>query len=399
MHDNTHKPKIVMVCGYFDVFSGYQEVSLAKSLAPISDLVVVSSDRVNPTFSDAHLESIKHPRLYEPGLTRLDGYSVRRIRTREFRSMVFPLRGHNVLRTLESDLTIQIMPGQYLPSTASRHRNLAPRIALYGDNDAMYANVAAPLRALKRAAFYATKGILYSRVNLRAKRVFGYTPNTVKIIGRLPSGPRPEVFPLTYDETIFNFEPTIRESVRSLLGLRAADKLVILAGKPSRQKQYESAIEAVSQLPDNYHLAIVGTGEDTYSHRVSELAETRLGTRAHMFPFCASRDLAGFFNAADVGVWPRMPAVTIQQAMGTGLPVVIPNNDIVSHLLSRGGAGELLRAEKPDASEIKHALIRATEKGIHSEDRSEMAGINSWLSGRAAAKRLGRLAANNERRS
>jgi len=66
-----HRPRVVIVAGYFDWISGYQETALASAYAEFADVEVVSSDRVSPGFSDEHLERLGVSRRYAPGTPRV----------------------------------------------------------------------------------------------------------------------------------------------------------------------------------------------------------------------------------------------------------------------------------------------------------------------------------------
>ena len=62
----TGKPRALLLTGYFDWFSGYQETALAAWFPRYADTEVIASDRVSPMFSDAHLAGLGISRRYSP---------------------------------------------------------------------------------------------------------------------------------------------------------------------------------------------------------------------------------------------------------------------------------------------------------------------------------------------
>ena len=54
--------------------------------------------------------------------------------------------------------------------------------------------------------------------------------------------------------------------------------------------------------------------------------------------FINKKEMQTYFCAADLGIWTKA-AITIQESMGTGLPIVLKNKKIVSHLINDGKNG------------------------------------------------------------
>jgi len=99
-------------------------------------------------------------------------------------------------------------------------------------------------------------------------------------------------------------------------------------------------------------------------------------------------DLNGIFNASDVGVWPVLPAVTIQQSMGTGLPVVLPRNEWVGHLL-RCESGRYFSPDDDDQIVARiAAALDAAIRGLGKISRAARAADNEWLGAHRVAELL-----------
>lgn len=384
--------RIALVVGHFDWFSGYQETALARALGEVADVEVVASDRVSPIFGDAHIEALGVPRRYEPRVDSVQGnVRVSRFRSSELRAMVWSWAAVRHLRSRQYDLVIQVMPGQGLPVAPSLTRRFVRRVALYGDNSAMYAGLSPWKRKLKWLVFSITKGPVYRLVNRRAVHIFGYTPETIRRLRRFQGKTPSSVLPLSFDPDRFYYSEAVRSECRRELGYDADELVVLSAGKMVPEKRLESLLDAVSHMAKanrRVRLLMVGADESAYASSIKQLVadDTLLRSVTQFLGFQESDRLNALMNAADIGVWPHQPAITIQQAMGTGLAVLLPKNDLVGHLVGRGG-GIYYGPEAPHRT-LRHGLNAMLEdENLHVE-RSQRASENSWLSSDGIARSL-----------
>lgn len=391
----SSRPTILIIVGYFDWFSGYQETGLARALTALADVEVLCGNRVNPLFTDEHLTSIGAPRIYPVGTTHEHGVSITRVKVREWRSMLWTKLTRQSPTEKSFDLVIQMMPGQLLPLLATPRRRPRSRVVLYGDNQAMYADLSRWKARVKETVFAVTKGSLYRHLNRGADVVFCYTPNTVGRIEPFSAGSLMEVLPLAYDPNIFYLDASLRAQARGELGAAEDDIILVAPGKLQAQKRLDAVVNAMSQLPHwrkRLRLVLVGGTEGPVAEAIRNAARvTGLNERVTLLPFADARRLNMIFNAADLGVWPLMPAITIQQSMGTGLPVLLPDNDLVSHLV-RPSTGWLYSPERSDpTAALAHSLSTALNEISDSDRpllRRERAKLNAWLGTPALAERL-----------
>lgn len=383
------RPKVAVICGYFDLFSGYHEVSLAQAFSKLGEVTVFTGDIVSPIFSDAHLEGIGMGRRYKKLQEVHHGITVKRFAALEVRSMVFARGLRKAVQQGGFDLVVQFSPGFVFPAAASFPRLSCPRVVLYGDNSAMYANLSPLLARVKYLIFAATKGVLYAVVNSRAQVIYGYTPETLDRLRPFAAGRKMEVAPLTYDGKSFYFDPQEREEMRLELGVGYDERLIIGAGKINQQKRFDLLVRAFEELAaedEKLRLAILGLSVDRASSDLRELVSNSVvRDRISILPFGDQETLRKFFNAADVGVWPRMPAITIQQAMGTGLRVVLPKSLTVSHLISTDVSGRYFEDLGEDFDQMRDAIREITLSDAHRED---VARRNEWMSSQVVASTL-----------
>jgi len=387
------RPRVLLLSGYFDWFSGYQETVLAKWLGRYASTEVVAGDRVSPLFSDEHLSRLEVPRRYAARRSVQNGVAVTRFATSEVRSMVWSAKARKYINSREYDLIVQAMPGQILPLAATLTRNRSVRIALYGDNSAMWSHLSRPERLLKGVAFSFSKGIVYALVNCRAQRVYGFTPNTVSRLRAFRAGKQMPLLPLAFDPEEFYFDEGIRDARRLALGYDEADTVIVAAGKFQQKKRLDLLATAFKNLAPAHpglRLLLTGTDESAESRelveRISE--DSILRDRVAVLGFVGAIELNALFNAADIGVWPRMPAITIQQAMGTGLKVVLPENAWVGHLIRVGSGAYFNEAHDNDSVAMERAIASQLIGGSTTVDRRERARTNSWLGADQVARSL-----------
>ncbi|MBB0992494.1 glycosyltransferase family 4 protein [Dietzia sp. SLG510A3-30A2] len=388
---------VLIACAYFDWFSNYQEVALANALKEFADVHVIAGDRVNPIFSDAHIDRLRLKRCYPVGTTQEDGITVSRFKIRELRSMSFSLSYMKAASRTNFDVVIQVTPGFILPVLASKPQGKPARVVLYGDNTAMYENLPPLQRKIKRAIFSATKGLIYRYCNSGATIVCCYTPDTVDRIRPFLAGAPVEVLPLSYDRAVFSYSEDLRRTERDRLGFADSDTVLITAGKAYHTKRVQLLVQAfdlLAQQNSSLRLVIAGMIDGSGSQEVRSAIETSpFKDRITSLPLLPTKQLNGLFNAGDIGIWPIMPAVTIQQAMGTGLPVVLPDNNIVGHLLKQPESGIYYTADLDAPYALKAAIERVLQRPrIEGSARHALARQNSWLSSQTIASRILSLA-------
>ena len=391
------KPRIAIVVGYFDWFSGYQETVIARALAGKAEVEVIASDRVSPIFSDAHLAEIGCDRKYRPVVCAPEnGVLITRLKSFELRSMVWSTAAVRYMRNRKYDLVVQVMPGQGLPIAATLARMPGKRVAAYGDNSAMWVALSPFQRWLKWQTFALTKGAAYRYVNRRSDHIYGYTPETVARLAPFSGNKSFEVLPLAYSEGHFAFDPALRAKVRAELGIKESDIVIGTAGKMRPEKRIESLVDAVDRLvlagSTNVRLVIAGCGVDDYSRGFAERVDSSDSLRpiTTLLGVQNSQGMNEVFNLCDIGVWPVQPAITIQQGLGTGLFAVLPRNELVGHLL-RGDSG-LFMDGLGGSEELFRALSAAIRMPLDAQTRTAREKTNRWLSGSQVSDRLLNLA-------
>ena len=211
------RPSVLIVCGYYDEFSGYNEVVLGRALARKVDLTVFAADRVAPVFSDAALGRLGIARQYDVGREVDSARVLHRFRTRAVAGMLFPRGLCAALRSQPAfDHVVQLSPGQIFPWAASFWPRDTLRVVIFPDNTFMWAHHSRVRRALKSLVFAVTKRMVYRSMAKRAYRVYATTPNGQARITKV-IGSEVGLLPLGYEESVFNYAADLPSSLRDNL--------------------------------------------------------------------------------------------------------------------------------------------------------------------------------------
>ena len=94
-------------------------------------------------------------------------------------------------------------------------------------------------------------------------------------------------------------ERPVAKTMREVIGLSAADFLVVSVGQFKQGMAVEHAIRAMGLLPARYHLAFLGGG---YPRFEALLAEVGVTERIHFHPAVAPSAVVPFIRSADAGM-------------------------------------------------------------------------------------------------
>ena len=186
------------------------------------------------------------------------------------------------------------------------------------------------------------------------------------------------ISPLGVDLDSMFFDSAARDRFRTAHNLH--DQLVIVnAGKQYSGKRVDwvidVAIEAYKQgVPTA--LVLVGHADSAYSDLLTERLERFTG-RVVRLPFLDRETLRSVYSGSDVGIWPGIPSNTIQEAMACRCAVILPDDDIVGHLVNGNGLRESQNAV--NAAAFLKSLWHKPETLNNVQERSqEIAKSLSW---------------------
>lgn len=176
--------------------------------------------------------------------------------------------------------------------------------------------------------------------------------------------------PLGVDTTLFS--PQRKNSIlRKRLGLPANTRLIIYAGRFTREKNLCQLVRAVEQLGAPYHLLLVGRGNSVYSSGFVTCLPYQADARA----------LAGLIAACDLFVHPGQHetfGLVVLEAMACGVPVLGVAGGGVAELVDEE-TGLLVRAGSSiDLANGIRQLFRSDLRAMGENGRRKMLLHYDW---------------------
>ncbi len=179
------------------------------------------------------------------------------------------------------------------------------------------------------------------------------------------------VLPLGVDVRLFHPGRADREGLRRELGLSAATRLLVFAGRAAREKNIEVLLEAAEKLGPAYHLLLVGAGALAKPQGNATFLDY-VGDAREVARLLASCD--AFVHAND-----REPfGLVALEAMACGLPMVGVASGGIGELVDRE-VGELAMHATPEAmAEAIEALFQRDLGEIAAAARRRAETRHSW---------------------
>jgi len=147
------------------------------------------------------------------------------------------------------------------------------------------------------------------------------------------------VSPLGTDLSLMNYNEVLDSDFRKTH--KADNKLIIVnAGKQYEGKHILFIVEIAHQLQlrgVDLLLVLVGSAPDNYDKKITKKLSSLSSESWLRFPLMARSELKEIYCAADLGIWPGVPSNTIQEAMGCGVAMALPNDDSTNHLIDGNG--------------------------------------------------------------
>jgi glycosyltransferase involved in cell wall biosynthesis len=183
-----------------------------------------------------------------------------------------------------------------------------------------------------------------------------------------------------------------RRQARAELGVDDGAVVLGIFGFMSRYKGYNVALDALRNLPPEYHLLILGGphplgGDSALEDVLAELSRRKsLRDRVHLTGFVPAEELAALRSAVDICVAPYLTrprlssSAALSWALASGRPVIGSRIPAFEELSEDGTCLELVNPERP--RELAHAIVRLAADPRRQEELVDNArawcAANSW---------------------
>ena len=353
---------IALVSSIFIPGLVYIEEGLAKVLTGMGHEVTVFSSKYYPFSSP--LDQRKTLATYQTVFLHNSNlyYKIRRLNTLiKLRSNIICVNLKKNISKLNPDLIILVGVSDFFP-LAIINKKMANKYLIYafiGQNFDMWHWRQNHNKFIKAYSFfvnYAIKGFLYRKSIKYLNKLILYTPDTETIILWLISKKLKKVLdrkkiniPLGFNSDDFYFIPEARISVRKDLKIEADRIIFITVTRVDKSKKIDEILNSIHLLGrSDVVYFIIGFINNSSAIEAEQLInKLNLTDRVFCFPFLPISELLKYFSAADFGIWLKSGA-SIQQAMGTGLPVILPENSTTSELITEGLNGFYIKNNLQD---------------------------------------------------
>ncbi|WP_455392798.1 glycosyltransferase family 4 protein [[Eubacterium] cellulosolvens] len=335
--------KIAQVTSYFQPEFGYDEYYVSRNLARLGhDVSVVTSDKIYP-FKNvekllAEIGSEHTTRKRSRGIQKMDGFTVYRLPSvaELFLDLNLVMNIRSALKKIKPELVHLHEPILGGSAMAAGHKDLGYKLVV---DQHSYATTFEETETLKNRFVHYQYILLRKRFAnyafKRADAIVAVTERTKKFLVEFFSVPEEkiEVVSLGVDEKLFSFNPEARERIRNELKVAEDTPLIITAGRFDRAKKLDQLIRAFAGLRQQQkaRLVVIGTGDDEIERELHQLVKKlMLGKSVTFIKFVKKSLLSSYYSAADIGFWNKA-SITIIEAMGCKLPVVLPDQGTIKN--------------------------------------------------------------------
>jgi glycosyltransferase involved in cell wall biosynthesis len=369
--------RIVVVSGHYMPEVGFQEVHLAKAYVRMGHEVhVLSSTAIAPSGKKVLKKTYKAGNEFdEKNQIHLHRFEP----VWEFKSKVVAKNLRKTIREINPDNIIIVALAKFfaLPLLETSFSSKYKITVLFGDASEYIStrNISDKIKAVfHNSFFYLQKGYIYSKCVRNADRMVMNIPEAETVIKKYLPSRLKEIFlkkrihlNLGYDPTEFYYEAEKRIQIREQLKIGQEETVVITCTRVNPEKRIESILEIIDQRHkegSNVHYILIGLMDDEYEQVIRNyISKLTRPNHYHLFPFLKHNEIRGYYSAADIGLWIKA-AISIQEAMGTGLFVILENKDSVNHLIKNNNGSLYENGKLPEALSyiIRYFETLGTEK-------------------------------------
>lgn len=277
-------------------------------------------------------------------------------------------------------------------------------ICFFGENSGQHAFLNNGKRVslrdrCKTAGWRLLRGPLYQRALSLCDMAVGVTAETPAIVASLFAPPERErvraqflALPLGYDGAVFSCDEALRSQTRRWLGLSDDHVVLAISSRMTRKKirrtlsrLVAAVADWVERMPERQAILVGFDGSRASARFCREVVALDVAGRLTLHDLADRPRLNALFNAADIGVF-ASPSISVQEAMGTGLYVVLSDDGSMNHLVRSPRVGSFYR--RGDRRSLHAALDRALPHIHDAARRGERQAANAWLDYHSLAQKL-----------
>ena len=322
---------------------GYIENRLPVALANLGhDVHVIASDGqvyyTSPRYQDIY-ERFLGPRFVATEVSRKEGFSLYRLPHFSFKHLLGMKGLAKRLSAIEPDV-VQVMDHVSFSALQSAFWCTRTRTPLFTSSH-MHLSAFGRVRPglLGRGTLWVSSWLPGRMVSKATAKSYTISNDAAELAERFLGVEREKVAitPLGVDTRIFRPPETLddleaRDRLRSRLGFVDEEIVCIYSGRFTQEKDPRLLAQAIEQLRTK-RLPFRGlfVGEGPQQGLISRIDGNVT------VPFVGFHEIADYYRAADIGVWPRQESTSMLDAGASGLPLVVSDRVQVRERIAEGG--------------------------------------------------------------
>ena len=334
--------KIVILTPWFAENMGYADHCLSKAIAALGHEVHVITSNVKPYFNSPNYadnyEKFLGKGIVDCEVKQIDGYTLHRLQ-HSWEKRQLNIQGlFKKLQEIKADIVqsfdcfdsityqaafAKIILGYQLFLGCHVHASVFP--AALENKNFLKLSLKSKIKSVLNLRFLLRKNFL----SYSSEKCYAISPDCADIAIRFGGieNKKVSVSPLGVDTEIFGFPgeeeyQKIRQKTRKELGFSEDDIVCIYTGRFSEDKKtlyLAQAVEILAKQGNNFRALFIGDGPQIELDAI----QSCLGSLTHSF--VPVKELAKFYWASDIGVWPKQESTSQVDAMACKLPLILSN--------------------------------------------------------------------------
>jgi glycosyltransferase involved in cell wall biosynthesis len=337
--------KIVVISDWFAEQTGYAENCLPKALAALGHEVHLVTSNVQPYYNSPTYrqtyERFLGPPVVDCCVKKIDGYTLHRLPHREWRGRLHLEGLFSTLRRLKPQV-VQTFDIHTLSTYIAVLGRIAGGYELFLEahtHASVFESRPGALTWKRRLHLWTYRNVLGPVVSRFSERCYPISPDAAEIATHHHGIQQSKILVESLGVDAEVFEPADspekaegRARLRKALGISDGEIVCVYTGRFSADKNPLCLAKAVDRLVGEGHPfrgLFVGNGPQE-----SEIRALR-GNVVHDFvPF---KEVARFYHASEIGVWPRQESTSQLDAAACALPLVLSDTITVRERVEGNG--------------------------------------------------------------
>jgi glycosyltransferase involved in cell wall biosynthesis len=194
---------------------------------------------------------------------------------------------------------------------------------------------------------------------------------------------RIEFIPLGADTDVFRPDEALRARMRVELKIGVHEALVLSTGKIAPHKRLDLLVQAAGAIPPERRPTLLFVGSSVAATRqlLTQLAAS-LDVKLRVLDAVAPGLLPGYFNAADLCVWPADCTISHLEAASCGRAIIIPAEQGIKDRIEQGNGIAVATGDVPALVSAIDGLLLNPSKRIALGEQGRRAVLErySWRS-------------------